>query len=262
MRRSIVLWTVAPCVLLSWAAFPATATGAERIRSERVKKLLMKQQLVRLKGVRVSGNLRLPRGVALHARNVTFEGRVVADEEQPPVDRPSLLILVGSRFQGPVTVASRHFTTLDCRGCTFEQDVDLHSNFIGPPRGDGVEVDSPPDVGSLRLDGARFEGLTDLAAMRIKGKLSLGDTRFDESANLAATRIGTFEGARIRSRQPIVIGWSQFGDEWEKRERERIAEIEDRDNREGHVDQQEQELRYWRRNFTELGIDEDAREAN
>lgn len=150
-----------------------------------------------------------------------------------------------TRFTGPVDLYLGELAEFDCDGCTFEQDVTFHS----------LQADS------LWLVRTTFEGHAVFAAMQI-GDLNLADAHFEKTADFSGAEFDSFNAPRLRASQPVLITWDQLGDVWAEDERLWAVAPATEAERRTRIPQVEAQLRFWERNFTELGQDLDAREAN
>jgi hypothetical protein len=236
-------------VLFAFLLVPADAGAANRISAEQLMKEMRDGDAKLQEGSVVAGRLVLQDGVALRAEGAVFDGPVVAAPVSPDTPRPDTLgslYLSGSHFKDSTAIAELSFDTLDCTNCTFDRDADFHSLYVK----------------RMLLDWAVFKGAAGFIAMNLDGPLSLRDVRFEKTVSFAGASLEEFEGARLQAAQPIVISWSQFGNEWAARRRAFVFGLKSGNNRDAHAAQLREEFRFWRRNFEELGLEEDAREAN
>jgi hypothetical protein len=231
--------------LLTLASPQGAAAGQKVPADELMQDLRGGGKVLLPAGSVVTGELLLEDGDYLTAKGVTFAGPVSTPPE-PMGTRTGSLILSESHFKDTAIIAGLSFGTFDCSRCTFDRDADFHS----------IVVDR------MVLDRAVFKGAAGFITATF-GRFDLRDTRFDKGASFAAARIEEFHPARLQTGAPIVIAWDQFNPEWAEGRRAVVFDLEKGDeDRDRRAAQLREEFRFWRRNFDDLEVDEDAREAN
>jgi hypothetical protein len=242
-----LLAAAAAAAALGW--LPALAAGAEpRFRTVEAVDVAH-ERVLKLANVRIRGDLEIGDGLRkLTAARVVFDGRVsIAPLERP---RPTLMF-ERVTFRENVDLYLGEFESVEFDECRFEADATFHSIRAS----------------SLDLISSTFDGHAIFVAMNVE-QLNLADVHFEKSVDFSGASIGGEPNlTRIRTEQPIEIAWSQFGKRWLDDSLSWAlspgeATPDDRADTRSRLRQVEADLRFWKRNFTEIGREGDSREAN
>lgn len=224
------------------APLPSIVIEQERLTGEKLRQLLA-QGSTHLINVQVDGDVRIGRRDAeptmLRANDVTFNGDFWISD--PHLD----LRFDGVRFRGNVDLYGNKLRSFDCIRCRFDLDANFHS----------VEFQS------THLASSRFTGDAVFANAQL-GDIVLTDAVFSGRVDFIGASMDSFVGARIRTKNPILIDWAQFGDALLKHSAMWIGVVDDPRERRSRVVQTESQLLFWKRNFEALRNELDAREAN
>lgn len=239
------------CATLGVSIRDATAS-ARKLTARTLERQLARDGTVKLGDRFVTGALRLHEGDSIEARDTVFHGPIsVSTSELPPPGRAALrdrrlgkLNFERVRFKGEVDLYLLRLASFSCDGCDFVKNINMHS------------VES----GETWLLRTVVHGFSVFAAAEIRD-LNIADAHFEKTADFSGARIGSFNAPRLRASDPVLITWRQFGDDWAKEEHDWATAVSD-DDRASRVAQVEAQLRFWKRNFTELDQPRDAREAN
>lgn len=232
---------------------PVVASADRRVDARVLERRLGKEKVVDLFGATVVGDLGIQQGATLHAIDVTFRGRIVP---LPTAGGPGTFELNGCRLKRAVDLSGLRFRTARIVASELDGDLDVHSMLV-----EGMPVPHQlPD--GLSLQGTKVHGYATFVAAALKGQLNIVDTQFDKTADFSGAQIDNLVAARVRTGAPIVIAWRQFGDRWANQQEAIVNAAGNRHARSVKADQVDAEFRFWKRNFTALGEDRDAREAN
>jgi len=243
---------LALCAMICVGDAVAQATPARKLTARTLERQLARGGMVKIRHRLVTGPLRLQEGDSLDARDSKFTGPISVAASEFPRSRPVLanrtrlgaLNFERVKFKGEVDLYLLKLASFNCDECDFAEDLNMHS----------VETD---DLWLLRT---AVRGFSVFAAAEIR-YLNLADANFEKTADFGGARIGKFNAPRLRVSNPVLITWRQLGDDWAKTEDDWATAVSG-DERASRVAQVEGELRFWKRNFTELDQPRDAREAN
>jgi hypothetical protein len=227
--------------LIALAMGATSAQATYRIAADELERQLYHQKEVALDGKTVVGDFTFG-GQSLTATDVIFAGKVNVASD---VDSGEL-VLRETRFEEAVDLYLSRLGRFDCDGCEFAQDVTFHSL----------------DARELWLVRTTFKGYSVFAAMTVDD-VNLADAHFEKTADFGGAEMQSFNAPRLRADEPVLIPWDQFGDDWAEDARawatvDGISE----EQRRSRVAQVEGQFRFWKRNFTDLDQQLDAREAN
>lgn len=217
--------------------------GPKTLTGEEVHQLLFEQGSIVLNNVVVDGNVRIIRSdtdeETLRTNNVIFTGAL-------EISDPNLELWFNyTEFRGPVNFYLAKLHSIQFVHCRFAKEANFHS----------LEAQSVDLVNTVFESDAIFVNAK-------TGDLNLADAKFSKLVDFTGAVINSFNGPRIRSTEPILIDWSQFGQAMIKRNLQWVmASQDDPIEMISRIKQIEGILLFWKRNFEALGNELDAREA-
>jgi hypothetical protein len=220
---------------------PFVVTGPGIRDAREIVELLTKHPSIKLQNVTIKGELDLNNELnvnSLACENVDFTGDFKA------VGSKGDLEFTKTTFQGVVDFYICQVGSLDFDDCDFRGNANFHS------------LSTP----SFSLVRSTFRQDAVFVASAVEN-LNLADTHFERAVDFSGAVIGEFNGPRIRSKEPIVISWAQFGNKSIAGYLEWAGNFES-EERLSRLKQMEADLLFWKRNFLALGAQSDARIVN
>lgn len=194
-------------------------------------------------------------------RNLTVKGdlEIEYDATFDEVSFDNVRFLGGFDISGPKG-------KLDFQRVTFEQEADFYLSEPQELNFDKCEFKAAANFHSVEtnafwLNGSKFRDHSVFVNAQIKELLNLADVVFEKSVDFSGARIGEMNCTRLRSNNPVQIRWGQFGAAWLQRSYEWCLAA-DGDECLSRLRQQETALRYWRKNFANLGQKSDEAAVN
>jgi len=221
---------------------PFVVTGPGIRQADDIKAIVNKHSLVKLRNLNIEGKLEFDyeQPVALfECENVEFAKEFEASGPK------GNFTFRNTTFHGGANFYLCELQNLEFDHCNFHGEATFHS------------VHTP----KLWLNGSSFLLDAIFVATQV-ADLNLADAHFEKAVDFSGAVIGEFNAPRLRSREPIIISWAQFGRNQLAHSLEWATAPDKEEDRLSRLKQVETELLFWKRNFSALGAQRDARIAN
>ena len=221
---------------------PFVVTGPGTRQADDIKAIVNKHTSVRLGNLKIEGKLKFD-----YEQPVTlFECEDVEFANEFEASGPKgNFMFSNTTFRGGSNFYLCEIQNLEFDHCSFHGEATFHS------------VHTP----KLWLNGSSFQSDAIFVAIQT-ADLNLADAHFEKAVDFSGAVIGEFNAPRLRSREPIIISWAQFGSNQLARSLQWATAPDKQEERLSRLKQVETELLFWKRNFSALGAQRDARIAN
>jgi hypothetical protein len=252
-----IVWVIGTAALMSIFAQSAAIANTKSypnlsnrtISANELEEILDRNLGATLRNVTIEGKLHLPERLKyLKAVHVTLpDGLDASPEEGNAKVRRGSIRFEESTFGGLVEFYLADIKSLTFVDCDFKNVASFHS----------LKADE------LRVLSSTFRSRARFANMRIQSTFVLFDVDFEGYANFAGSVASGYVSLwRLDSSKPIILEWSLLSRRWIDTLTSWADAPEWRNEHKSRALQVETEMRFFKKNFEEIGQKRDALEVN
>lgn len=196
-------------------------------------------------------------------RNLKIEGELVLEDEAVEQFSCEDVEFLSDFRVFQLYNVKAHFTL---KRAVFRGAVDFYLSTVEDLEFNHCQFGGIANLHSLKtarlwLNGSSFDRDVILVAAQI-GNLNLADTHFEKTVDFSGATIQQANTIRVRSNQPIIISWAQFGEADLSEFLSWAIAPDDEEERQSRLWQVETHLLFWKRNFAALGQARDTARTN